>query len=261
MKNAWLAAVAMVVWIGMAHADPPFAGTVWIDPDIITSDDPTTFQSLNYRGLRRRKVYIRVEDRWRYVRVHLFVAIYRANRHTEKVLKTGIWVNAEHFPDTDTAHSYGALFAEMLGRLPAVLRTCVKVIAIHEGPGALGGNDSHNRISMHTDRLNDHRRPFLEESMVHEAGHACESEIRDRPSRRKWRKARAADEGFISDYARDHPLREDFAESILNWIALRYRPDRVNAKYREATVAAIPNRLAYLDGRISVEAMYPMRRP
>ena len=39
--------------------DPPFGGTIFIDPDIITEDDPTTFVSLSYAGTGKRQMYDR----------------------------------------------------------------------------------------------------------------------------------------------------------------------------------------------------------
>ena len=67
---------------------------------------------------------------------------------------------------------------------------------------------------------------------------------KDSPS---WRAALAADGVFISIYARDYPDREDIAESILPYFALRYRPDRLADSDRAAILAAIPNRLNYFD--------------
>jgi len=52
---------------------------------------------------------------------------------------------------------------------------------------------------------------------------------------------------FVSDYARDYPAREDVAEGILPYFALRYRPDRLTEADRFAITAAIPNRLLYFD--------------
>ena len=47
--------VACCLWLALMvsaaqAAEPPYAGTVYIDPDIITSSDPTTFQSLTDAG-------------------------------------------------------------------------------------------------------------------------------------------------------------------------------------------------------------------
>ena len=39
--------------------DPPFGGTIFIDPDIITEDDPTTFVNLSYAGTGKRQMYDR----------------------------------------------------------------------------------------------------------------------------------------------------------------------------------------------------------
>ena len=52
---------------------------------------------------------------------------------------------------------------------------------------------------------------------------------------------------FISTYARDNPQREDIAESVLPWLAVRYRPERISSTLAAIIVQAIPNRLAYFD--------------
>ena len=70
---------------------------------------------------------------------------------------------------------------------------------------------------------------------------------RESPVSPEWRAAQDADGGFISDYARDHPDREDVAESILPYFAVRFRPGRLSAEDRAAIEATIPNRLAYFD--------------
>ena len=62
-----------------------------------------------------------------------------------------------------------------------------------------------------------------------------------------WRAAQRADGVFISDYARDHPDREDIAESFLTYLAVRYRPERLTDAERAAILTAIPNRLIYFD--------------
>ena len=59
---------------------------------------------------------------------------------------------------------------------------------------------------------------------------------------------RSGDDGaFMSEYARDHPRREDFAESFGPWFALRYLPDRLTVEERWAIATTMPNRLAYFD--------------
>ena len=40
-------------------AEPPFSGTIFIDPDIITSADATTFQGVSYGGQGLRTMFDR----------------------------------------------------------------------------------------------------------------------------------------------------------------------------------------------------------
>lgn len=42
-----------------------------------------------------------------------------------------------------------------------------------------------------------------------------------------WVSAQQADPVFISAYARDHLTREDLAETMVPYIAVRYRADRI----------------------------------
>ena len=48
-------------------------------------------------------------------------------------------------------------------------------------------------------------------------------------------------------YARDNPTREDVAESILPYLALRHRPGSLSAEDQAAVEASMPNRIAYFD--------------
>ena len=56
-----------------------------------------------------------------------------------------------------------------------------------------------------------------------------------------------ADNKFISKYAKDYPHREDVAETINWWIAVRCKPDRISKSTYKKIIEGIPNRLKYLD--------------
>ena len=56
--------------------NPPFHGSIFIDPNIITPDDPTTFVSLYYNGTGPRVMYYRRFDDWIDVEPFLFPATY-----------------------------------------------------------------------------------------------------------------------------------------------------------------------------------------
>ena len=55
---------------------------------------------------------------------------------------------------------------------------------------------------------------------------------------------------FISTYARDKPS-EDFAETILPWVAITYRPERQKKHVIKTVQKTIPNRIKYLDSKLS----------
>lgn len=64
-----------------------------------------------------------------------------------------------------------------------------------------------------------HNGSILEETLIHEGahtsidGHVYGTEM--------WKNAVEADGKYISNYARDHPYREDIAETYLVWFATR----------------------------------------
>ena len=64
-----------------------------------------------------------------------------------------------------------------------------------------------------------------------------------------WLAAQAADARFISSYAQDFPVREDVAESFLPYVAVRYRSDRISQSLADTLLAAMANRIDYLDAQ------------
>ena len=64
-----------------------------------------------------------------------------------------------------------------------------------------------------------------------------------------WLEAQNLDCEFISDYARDYPIREDIAESYLPYLAVRYRSDRISESLKKTIEEAIPYRIKYFDNQ------------
>jgi hypothetical protein len=224
-----------------AHAkalalDPPFSGTVWVDKEIILPSEWTAYQLLNYSGVAERFVYDRRDNVYLMRQMHIFDATYADAPEIE------VRVNSNDF-STSIAAQYAASYAEMLGRLPTALRADLMTMTIHGG-GALPFGGSENGILIHVD-VESSTVDFLEEILVHEATHAIYGATHDLAP--AWQAAQAADPTFISTYAHDYPNREDVAESLLMWYAVRHRSDRLDAATIAAIEAAIPNRLAYFD--------------
>ena len=225
---------------------PPFAGTIFIDPDIITSSDPTTFQNLSFAGQGSRMMFDRRVNGWITVNAYLF------NARFDDGLIAEIQVNPE-FGGSDVALDEANKYAEVIGRLPTALRKDVETVWIHKGTQPFGGGN--NNLLIHVGQADLYVADgILEETFVHEAAHT--SLDATHASAPAWLAAQSADPAFISTYARDFPNREDIAESFLPYLAIRYRSGRITQSLANTIMQTIPNRIAYFDNQ-SFD-MYPI---
>ena len=215
---------------------PPHSGTVFFSSRVIEPSDSTRLGSITYAGRGERRVFDRRPDTWITIDAYLFDV-----RYAGQVVE--FRVNPE-FGSKEAARAEVETYAPALGQMPAVLLSAITHVDINAGDEKWGGPS--NGILMHTDRGKDYiRRGVMEEAIVHEAAHAAlDMSHSDSPG---WRAAQEADGVFISTYARDHPRREDIAESFLAYLAVRYQPDRLTAVERTVILRTIPNRLIYFD--------------
>lgn len=217
---------------------PPFGGTIFLDPDIITENDPTTFTLLTPTGQGLRTMYDRRVANWILVDAYLFAVTWSDGLHTE------IQVNPE-FGSVAAAQIEAEKYAAAIGRLPYSFRVSVATVWIHKGVNPFGGGN--NNLLIHVGQGELYIRDgILEETFVHEAAHTSLDAAHANSI--GWRNAQARDDNFISLYARDNPTREDVAESALPWLALRYRPNRISSTLAATIATTMPNRLAYFDG-------------
>jgi hypothetical protein len=219
------------------QAAPPFSGTIFIDPDIITSSDPTTFQGISYAGQGSRLMFDRRVNAFITVNAYLFNATFNDGLTSE------IQVNPE-FGSPSNASLQAEKYGTVIGRLPTVLRVDVDTVWIHAGIEGFGGGN--NNLLIHTGQADLYSADgILEETFVHEAAHtSLDAAHAAAPG---WLAAQIADGEFISTYARDFPTREDIAESFLPYLAIRYRADRINQSLANTITQTIPNRIAYFD--------------
>lgn len=225
----------------------PFAGTIFLDPDIITDTDPTTFKSLTYVGQMQRIMYDRRVNTWITVNPFIFNADY------DDGLSIEFQINPE-FGDVPQAQIQASKFARVIGRLPTVLRRDVKTSWIHKGVQPFGGGN--NNILIHTGQSALYEKDgILEETLVHEGTHS--SLDANHAASPGWLNAQVADQRFISTYARDNPSREDVAETFLLYMAVRFRPERISVALKNQIENTIPNRIKYLDSQIF--NMYPIK--
>ena len=232
-----------------------FKDGVYTDCDVITKKDPTIFQNLSFiykksvDGYDRRKA--KYQDRptsnneggW----INFEAFIFRAE--FEKGLDIYIRVNSE-FKTKKKAEKQALKYAKIVGQSPQFLKSWLRTITIHKGNNNWGGGNGD--ILIHTGMLKSFQK-CKEEVFIHELAHVTlDPIIGIRDERMKvfvvpWQKAMEADYKFISKYAKDYPHREDIAETINWWIAVRCKPDRISKSTYKKITEEIPNRLKYLD--------------
>ena len=215
---------------------PPFAGTPYISPGVIDGSDPSSLMNVTYSGRGMREVFDRRVDRRVTVEAYLFDVRYGWGA-------VEFQVNPE-FGSAEAARAEVDTYAPPLGRLPEALMTNAQEVEINAGEELFGGN-ADGIFLIHTGSgrtLADDG--FLEEVLFHEAAHVS---LRRHDNAPGWTAAQEADGVFISEYARDWPRREDVAESILSYFAVRYQAERLTAAEQAAILTAIPNRLLYFD--------------
>ena len=126
------------------------------------------------------------------------------------------------------------------------MRKDVKTVWIHKGNKPFGGGN--NNLLIHTEQADSYvERGILEETLVHEASHT--SLDADHAKNSDWIIAQNADGKFISNYARDYPVREDIAESFLPYLAVKFRSDKISAELKNTIETTIANRIEYFENQ------------
>lgn len=227
--------------IGLDHTGiPPFSGTIWVTPDILGPDDPSSLGSVTHTGRGMRRIFDRRTDEWTTVNAYLF--------DVEFGERTVEWQFNPEFGSVEAAQAEIDVFAPAIGRLPTVLLEDLDEVEVNAGQGLFGGDPYERSFLIHTEdpgTLRAVRDGFLEEVFLHEGAHvSLDLEHYDSPG---WRAAQQADGVAISEYASGLPDQEDVAETILPWFAVRYRPERLTVAVRWLMTMTTPNRLAYLD--------------
>ena len=221
----------------VVSADPPYEGTIFIDADIITTTDPSTFVDAIYAGQGMRTMFDRRVNDWITVNAFLF------NTTFDDGLSCEIQVNPE-FGSSDSALIEAETYGLEIGRLPTCLRNDVETVWIHLGIEPFGGGN--NNILIHTGQAEFYIEDgILEETLVHEASHTSLDAYHASSS--GWLDAQSLDGEFISNYAQDNPNTEDIAESFLVYLAIQYRSDRISEETYQTITETIPNRIQYFN--------------
>jgi hypothetical protein len=220
------------------NADPPpYYGTSFIDPAIITADDSSALVSVTSLGKGIRKVFDRRIGKSQEMNVFVFKIVWADGLTTEAR------VNSE-FGSTTEARTQAMKYGRVVGQLPTCLRKVLLYLDIHKGNYDFAGGTK--SVVIHTERSLEYENDgVLEEILFHEATHTSLDKIhRSTPD---WLAAQQGDQVFISTYAQENPQREDVAESFLPWFAVRQCNRRISQENYDKITQAIAQRLEYFD--------------
>ena len=232
--------ILLVLWSAtfVASIPPPYSGTVWVSPSIVTQADPTAYVSHTYVGQMQKTMYDRRPPGWITVNAYVFKVSFDDRTSADFL------VNPE-FGSSSTAEVYVARYAPAIGQLSTSMRKEMREVWINAGDAPAGGGNQ--SILLHTEYADRHLEDgFLEEVLIHESGHT--SFDAEHAQSAGWLAAQSADAAFISTYARDHPIREDISESLLMYYAYRHRPSGISRRDWDTIGATMPHRIAYFDG-------------
>ena len=219
----------------------------------ITKDDASTHESLASLGVETQlildhRIEGSAEHDWR-----VFEAGYTDDTTAE------LWINVASFPGEHAA--VAADYAAEIGRTPLLLRRSLDRLYVLDGrpagvAAAAGprivllrdGNVGQVReVTLYAGWFTEAwRRSHREEAMLHELAHLA---LPDLGRSAEWRAAQEADGVFITDYAERFPLREDVADTLVAYVAVRHRRARIGEPLARAIERAIPARLAILDAQ------------
>ncbi len=231
-------AVLAALTLAESWAVPPFSGSIFLDPDIITEEDASTLIAIEASGLGNRLVFDRRVNAWETQNVRLFQI-----RYEDGMVVEGR-VDLEF--DAAVAATLVEKYGRVVGQLRAVLKTDVESLTLHDGLEPFGGGNR-NLLIHHGQGEQYEAQGILEEVFVHEATHTSLDAAHAQDS--GWILAQEKDGEFITTYARDFPVREDLAETFLLYLAVDYRKDRLSQSLIDTVFQTIPNRLEYRRGQ------------
>ena len=248
MKKSTYIFLTIIPTFVYAEAKPPFGGTIFVNRNIITAEDPTAFKNLTAAGRGERRMFDRRTNRRNKVDARLFTAEFDDGQKME------VQVNPEF--DEKEAFAQAKKYLLVIGQMPFALRKDVESVVIHAGKKPFGGGNK--GLLIHTGQGESYiRGGILAETLYHEASHTS----LDKPHARNknWLAAQKKDGKFISGYAKSNPFREDVAETYLLYFAYRYKPHRIDKKLKETLEKTVPNRIAYFDS-LKLN-MHPVEKP
>ena len=223
-------------------------GSIWIDKDIITKKDPSSFISLEFIEEKQiewwdQRTWKVSEKQYENINQKIFFNVFIFRAFFEKSHEILIRVNSE-FKTQKKAKKQAEIYAKIYGQMPNFLKEKARSLTIHKGNfGWLGGN---NDVIIYTNLSKAHS----EEAMIHELSHvSLDFQFSGSVDENAWRNAILQDKFYITRYAYDYFFQEDIAETTLWWFATKCKPSTISKKNYDKVIKHLPNRFEYLDNQ------------
>ena len=223
-------------------------GSVWIDKDIITKKDPSSFISLEFIEEKQiewwdQRTWKINEEQYENINQKIFFDVFIFRAFFKKSHEILIRVNSE-FKTQKKAEKQAAIYAKIYGQMPNFLKERARSLTIHKGNfGWLGGNED---VIIYTNLSRAHS----EEAMFHELAHvSLDFQFDGSVNENEWRNSILQDKYYITRYAYDYFFQEDIAETTLWWFATKCKPNTISKKNYNKVIKHLPNRLEYLDNQ------------
>ena len=253
----------------------PYNGSI-----VFKKDDPSTLKKITFKKKRNIRTEIGVgkwrDGRWylRYVpknhKSFSFVAEYEDNIKLEIFIEYNQELMKEKkFADNEMikAEKKAKYFAKMFGQMPHFLKKYTNKIFIHryngKGKDLKGAWAPWKKKEFHLTETRCGDNYYLELSsyqmiqsgskkynecagtVLHEIAHLVHRNT-NVISPSKWMKMKKADKHFCTKYAMTNG-QEDFAESVMCWVGVRYKSDRMSKKDVMVINKFMKNRIKFFD--------------
>ena len=225
--------------------EPPFGGTMWDLPDLITSSDYTIYSTSSYQGIETRLFYDKSIPDFINYPAHIYKINFGDNLSIDFEIYT-------EFTQEEAAN-IEQKYAPLIGQLGKDLRRNIKSFEFLKGEEVASAQRTDDlnyaNITFHTDWLTLVETRFsgdrTEELLIHESAHLSIDPYVY--GQQEWADAVSLDGNYISTYAQDNPNSEDIAETFQAYIAVKYFPDRISNSLRDTILSVCLNRFKYFD--------------
>ena len=237
-----LGTVACVVAAGSACAvDPPYVNSVVSnDFRFILATAPNAQSSWRFVEFGRREMPDKRTDDL-FANAYVFEVGFSTDDGGTQTVE--IWANAD-FGSRGEAAGYAWKLARAIGLQPELFRNALRRVVLHNGDETAFAEERGGFFVIYSENMDDRiGTNDLQHTVVHECAHVALGA--EHAASAGWVAVQDADGGFVTEYARDNPVKEDVPESAIFAYALLNYPGRLPTEVEAAVQEAMPNRLAY----------------